>query len=677
MKKLKIILLFSTLIFIILYVYYKNNNIISFYDENVTRIEGIVTDINYFDDKISFVVKNKESILVNDYNLISDIKLGDYVLAEGIMKKPNTNTNFNLFNYKNYLLSKNIHYTFTLDKLSVTKNSNIFYKFKNLILDRLDSIDNSYLYTLILADNRIDDTIYESYQTNGISHLFAVSGSHIALISFVLLFILNKFIKRRKISYVIVSVFILFYMFLTGFSASVVRSCLLFTFMTIFKLFNIKIKAVYILYLISVILLIYNPYYIYDIGFIYSFTISFSLMLLSKKISNYSNYFTKLFLISLIAFIVSIPITINNNFSINLLSPFLNIIFVPIVSFIIFPLAILTLFIPYLNTMFIFFINILEYLSEIFYNHKIELIFSHIPFYGIIIYYLVISMLLYKQNKISIFIFCFMLFIHYNIKLFNKYPIVTMIDVGQGDSFIIEMPHNKANILVDTGGNLNYDIAKNILIPFIKSKGIKEIDYLILSHGDFDHMGASENLINGFKIKKVIMNRGNNNDIELSFINLLKKKKVEYEQISKKILNINGNNFYFLNILNSEEENKDSLILYTKLNGYKVLFMGDATIEEEKVLLDTYNLEHVDILKVGHHGSNYSTSDDLINAINPDYALISVSKNNYYGHPSNRIISLLDSYDTAKYQTSIDGSVKIVFSNKLQIYTCLKGSLSD
>lgn len=677
MKKLKIILLFSTLIFIILYVYYKNNNIVSFYDENVTRIEGIVTDINYFDDKISFVVKNKESILVNDYNLISDIKLGDYVLAEGIMKKPNTNTNFNLFNYKNYLLSKNIHYTFTLDKLSVTKNSNIFYKFKNLILDRLDSIDNSYLYTLILADNRIDDTIYESYQTNGISHLFAVSGSHIALISFVLLFILNKFIKRRKISYVIVSVFILFYMFLTGFSASVVRSCLLFTFMTIFKLFNIKIKAVYILYLISVILLIYNPYYIYDIGFIYSFTISFSLMLLSKKISNYSNYFTKLFLISLIAFIVSIPITINNNFSINLLSPFLNIIFVPIVSFIIFPLAILTLFIPYLNTMFIFFINILEYLSEIFYNHKIELIFSHIPFYGIIIYYLVISMLLYKQNKISIFIFCLMLFIHYNIKLFNKYPIVTMIDVGQGDSFIIEMPHNKANILVDTGGNLNYDIAKNILIPFIKSKGIKEIDYLILSHGDFDHMGASGNLINGFKIKKVIMNRGNNNDIELSFINLLKKKKVEYEQISKKILNINGNNFYFLNILNSEEENKDSLILYTKLNGYKVLFMGDATIEEEKVLLDTYNLEHVDILKVGHHGSNYSTSDDLINAINPDYALISVSKNNYYGHPSNRIISLLDSYDTAKYQTSIDGSVKIVFSNKLQIYTCLKGSLSD
>ncbi len=677
MKKLKIILLFSTLIFIILYVYYKNNNIVSFYDENVTRIEGIVTDINYFDDKISFVVKNKESILVNDYNLISDIKLGDYVLAEGIMKKPNTNTNFNLFNYKNYLLSKNIHYTFTLDKLSVTKNSNIFYKFKNLILDRLDSIDNSYLYTLILADNRIDDTIYESYQTNGISHLFAVSGSHIALISFVLLFILNKFIKRRKISYVIVSVFILFYMFLTGFSASVVRSCLLFTFMTIFKLFNIKIKAVYILYLISVILLIYNPYYIYDIGFIYSFTISFSLMLLSKKISNYSNYFTKLFLISLIAFIVSIPITINNNFSINLLSPFLNIIFVPIVSFIIFPLAILTLFIPYLNTMFIFFINILEYLSEIFYNHKIELIFSHIPFYGIIIYYLVISMLLYKQNKISIFIFCLMLFIHYNIKLFNKYPIVTMIDVGQGDSFIIEMPHNKANILVDTGGNLNYDIAKNILIPFIKSKGIKEIDYLILSHGDFDHMGASENLISGFKINKVIMNRGNNNDIELSFINLLKKKKVEYEQISKKILNINGNNFYFLNILNSEEENKDSLILYTKLNGYKVLFMGDATIEEEKVLLDTYNLEHVDILKVGHHGSNYSTSDDLINAINPDYALISVSKSNYYGHPSNRVISLLDSYDTAKYQTSIDGSVKIVFSNKLQIYTCLKGSLSD
>ncbi len=677
MKKLKIILLFSTLIITFIYVYYKNNNIVSLYDENVTSIEGIVTDINYFDDKISFIVKDKENILVNDYNLISNIKLGDYILAEGIMKKPKTNTNFNLFNYKNYLLSKNIHYTFTLDKISVTSNSNLFYKFKNLILKRLDSINNSYLYTLILADNRIDDTIYDTYQTNGVSHLFAVSGSHITLISLVLLFILNKFIKRRKISYVIVSIFILFYMFLTGFSASVVRSCLLFVFITIFKLFNIKIKTVYILYLIFVILLIYNPYYIYDIGFIYSFTISFSLILLSKNISNYSNYFTKLYYISLIAFVVSIPITINNNFSINLLSPFLNLIFVPMVSFIIFPLAILTLFIPYINNVFLFFISILEYLSVLSYNYKIELFFSYIPLYGIIIYYLLIGILLYKPNKITILIFCLMLFIHYNIKLFNKYPIVTMIDVGQGDSFLIEMPHNRANILIDTGGNINYDITKNILIPFIKSRGIKEIDYLILSHGDFDHMGASENLINGFKVNKVIMNSGNNNEIELSLIDLLKKRNVEYEQITNKILNINGNNFYFLNILNSEEENKDSLILYTKLNGYRILFMGDATIEEEKVLLDTYNLEHVDILKVGHHGSNYSTSDDLINAINPKHALISVSKSNHYGHPSNRVISLLDSYDTAKYQTSIDGSVKIVFGNKMQIYTCIKVSLSD
>lgn len=677
MKKLKIILLFSTFIVAFIYVYYKNNNIVSLYNENVTSIEGIVTDINYFDDKISFTVKGKENLLVNDYNLISDIDLGDYILAEGIMKKPKTNTNFNLFNYKNYLLSKNIHYTFTLDKIKVTSNSNLFYKFKNLILKRLDSINNSYLYTLILADNRIDDIVYQTYQINGISHLFAVSGSHITLISLVLLFILNKFIKRRKISYVIVSIFILFYMFLTGFSASVVRSCLLFVFITIFKLFNIKIKTVYILYLILVILLIYNPYYIYDIGFIYSFTISFSLMLLSKKISNYSNYFTKLFFISLIAFIVSIPITINNNFSINLLSPFLNLIFVPMVSFIIFPLAILTLFIPYINNIFLFFINILEYLSVLSYNYKIELIFSHIPLHGMIIYYLVIGILLYKPNKITIFIFCLIIFIHYNIKLFNKYPIVTMIDVGQGDSFLIELPHNKANILVDTGGNINYDIAKNILIPFIKSKGINKIDYLVLSHGDYDHMGASENLINHFKVNKVIMNRGNNNEIELSLIALLKKKNIKYEQVSKKKLNIIGNNFYFLNILNSEEENKDSLILYTKLNGYRILFMGDATIEEEKALLDTYNFENVDILKVGHHGSNYSTSDDLINAINPDYALISVSKSNYYGHPSNRVISLLDSNDTAKYQTSIDGSVKMVFSNKIQIYTCIKVSLSD
>jgi competence protein ComEC len=252
-----------------------------------------------------------------------------------------------------------------------------------------------------------------------------------------------------------------------------------------------------------------------------------------------------------------------------------------------------------------------------------------------------------------------------------------MIDVGQGDSFLIEMPHNKGNILIDTGGNTNYDLAKNVLIPFIKSNGIKQIDYLILSHGDYDHMGASINLIKNFKVNNVIMNSGNNNDIEIELITLLKQKNINYEQISKKVLSINGNNFYFLNILNSEEENNDSLILYTKLNNYGILFMGDATVEEEKILLDTYNLDNVDILKVGHHGSKYSTGDEFVSKINPSYALISVSKSNYYGHPSDRVISLLDKCDTAKYQTSIDGSVKIIFNNKLSIYTCLNRSLSD
>lgn len=677
MKKLKIFLLFSLSFFVFIYVYYKNSNINSIYTDDVKSIEGIITDINYEDNKISFIVKNKENILVNDYNFISDIKLGDYVYIDGSMKQPQSNTNFNLFNYKNYLLSKRIYHTFTLDNIKVISNDNILYKFKNIILNRLDSIDNSYLYTFILADNRIDDTIYDTYQINGISHLFAISGMQITLMSIIMLFILNKFIKRRKISYIIISLLLILYMFLTGFTASVVRSCLVFIFITLFKLFNIKIKTIYILYLVLVILLLYNPYYIYDIGFIYSFTISFALILLSKNINNYENYFIKLFMTSLIAFIVSIPITINNNFSINLLSPLLNLIFVPFVTFIITPVSVMTLIIPDINNIFVFLINILESLSAFFLKYQIELIYCHIPFYGIIIYYLMIGLVFYKPNKITISIFVLLLCIHYNIKFFNKNPILTMIDVGQGDSFLIEMPHNKGNILIDTGGNTNYDIAKNILIPFIKSKGIKHIDYLILSHGDYDHMGASISLINKFKVNKVIMNSGNNNDIELALINLLKEKDISYEQISKKVLSINDNNFYFLNILNSEEENNDSLILYTKLNNYGILFMGDATIEEEKILLDTYNLDNVDILKVGHHGSKYSTGDDFISKINPSYALISVSKSNYYGHPSDRVISLLDNCDTAKYQTSIDGSVKIIFNSKLNIYTCLNGSLSD
>ena len=142
MKKLKVILFFSVVLVLIL-TYIRINKFKYNYKE-VNNVEGIVTDINYYDNKVSFIVKGKEKVLVNDYNSNIKINLGDKVYIEGKSKLPNVNTNFNLFNYRKYLMIKKIFYTFDLEEIQITKNDNLFYKIKNSLIDKLDSVNNNY-----------------------------------------------------------------------------------------------------------------------------------------------------------------------------------------------------------------------------------------------------------------------------------------------------------------------------------------------------------------------------------------------------------------------------------------------------------------------------------------------------------------------------------------------------
>lgn len=235
-----------------------------------------------------------------------------------------------------------------------------------------------------------------------------------------------------------------------------------------------------------------------------------------------------------------------------------------------------------------------------------------------------------------------------------------MIDVGQGDSALIELPFFQGNILIDTGGSQYSDINKYVITPFLKSRGIKKIDYLILTHGDYDHMGASYELIKSYNVGKIIINSYEDNELE-------KKLKNVYH-FNKNTLKINNYTFYFLNTAN-RDENEDSLIIYTKLNNYKFLFMGDASINNEEYLLNTYNLNSIDFLKVGHHGSNTSSSKKFIDTIKPNNSLISVGKNNFYGHPSKEILNNLKNSNI--YRTDINGGIEIVlYKNKYQIKTC-------
>ena len=180
-------------------------------------------------------------------------------------------------------------------------------------------------------------------------------------------------------------------------------------------------------------------------------------------------------------------------------------------------------------------------------------------------------------------------------------------------------------------------------------------------------MGESINLINEFKVDNVIFNIGDYNDLELELIKILDNENINYYKGIKQI-NIDNNILYFLNNKLYDNENDNSNIIYTKINGIKILLMGDAGVDAEKDILSKYNLSDIDILKVGHHGSKTSSSENFIDKINPLYSIISVGKNNWYGHPNGEVLEILKNTDI--YRTDINGSIKIKL-NKLKIKTCV------
>ena len=686
LKKLKILLLLKILflcisitLIIVKFLTFKTKPL-----PNKNEFIGEILDVKIKNEKITIKLNTDEKILINYYikknENYSNLKIGSIIKVEGKLDYPKKNTNFNLFNYKNYLLSEKIYFVLTANKITYIKDTdNIFFKAKNLLINYINNFKTKdYLYTFILGNTSLlEQDTKESFQNNGISHLFAVSGMHITLISTLLMYLLKKITKNHDISYIITIFILLFYTFITNFSSSILRAFLLFLLIYINKKFKFNLKTIEIIMLILLILLMYNPFYIYSIGFKFTFIISIILILFSKKINNFKNYFSKLLMTSLISFFISLPIVINNFFEINLISPLLNLIFVPFISIIIFPFSLISLIFPFLDNTFYIIVKFMENIS-IYINNtlSINIIIGKMNLIMIVIYYLLTLICLNKvlvKKYIYVLPIITLILIYSNINYFNKNLIVTMLDVGQGDSLMIAFPNNKGNILIDTGGivnftKTNYEISTSTIIPYLKSIGIKKINYLVLTHGDFDHMGEAINFVNNFKVDKVILNCGSYNDLEKDLIKVLDKKEIEYYSCIKE-LNIDNNKLYFLNTKEYDNENDNSNVIYTELYGYKFMFMGDAGVDKEKDILDKYNLSNVDVLKVGHHGSKTSSSKEFIDEINPKYGIISVGKNNRYGHPNKEVLNNLE--NSKIYRTDQDGSIMFKIKNdKLEIETC-------
>ena len=677
MKRLRYILqsnyLFKILAILVLLlaVIYTKVNVKNSVYHNETSFVGIVYKIKTKGNKTVIYLKSKENLVINDYdNLAKNIMLGDKILVTGELKKPNSNAVFNTFNYKDYLYQNGIFYIVKASDIQkLANNTSVLYYVKNKVIKRINSIKNanSYIGIYVLGDTSIlDEDILESYRENGISHLFSISGMHISLFAGLILYFLKRISYNNYYNYGIVVVFLIMYSLLVGFSSSVVRSILMYVLFAINKVFNFKIKSVDIMCLVLIIILILKPFYLYNLSFQYSYLISFSLVLYQSKIKRIKNKLMKALYVSLISFLFSFPICIYNFYQVNICSIILNIFLIPLVSIIIFPLSLISFVVPKFGYILVIFTNILEKISLFISKYKIGIItFPRINFVMIIIYYIFICLFLYNKKYVFIII---LIICHKFMIYFDDSYMITTFDVGQGDSIFVRLPYGKGNILIDTGGIEGYDVVINRVIPYLKSIGTFKVHYLILSHGDYDHMGEAINLVNNFKVERVIFNCGEFNDLEKELIKVLNKKKIKYYSCIKE-LNIDNNKLYFLQTNIYDNENDNSNVVYTEIDGYNFMFMGDAGINKEKDILDKYNLSDIDVLKAGHHGSKTSSSEEFINEINPKYSVISVGKNNRYGHPNKEVLNILE--DTKIYRTDIDGSIMYkIKNNKLKIETC-------
>ena len=671
-------------IFLVIYVFIATKIIQydSIYNGDETSITGSIISYSINGNKLKMNIKDKEEVIATYYikteeelvYLKENIGIGKTITVNGTLNKPLNNTIPNTFNYKKYLYNNKIYYLFDVYSYNIENDNNLLEKAKDYLIKRAyNSKNNEYLLVLVLGDKAlINSDEYNVYQNNGTSHLLAVSGTHITVILLVLSFFLKKLKEIPKL--IIISLILLFFAFITNNAPAVNRAIYFFIINRINKLGNLKLSNIQVLFITAFILLLLDPFTIYDLGFIYSFCISLGIMFYSDKLNG--NLFIATLKVSIIAFLFSLPTSSYINYEINISSILINLIFVPWISYVVFPIAIITFIFPLFNPILSILLSITNVLNNI---GEFISIFINIPKMPLVVaIILFILFLLMKNNKKYLYIILIILGLIKLSPLINSSYEVYFLDINQGDSIVVITPHKKDVVMIDTGGKITYEVdawkksnktynLSDNTIKFLKSKGITTIDYLITTHGDYDHIGEAINIVNKIKVKNVIFNNDSYNDLELELINVLDDKDIKYYQ-NIKTLNITNNTIYFLNDNLYDNENDNSNILYFSIYNKKFLFMGDASIDVEEDLIKKYNLENITVLKVGHHGSKTSSSKNFIDYINPLLSIISVGRNNRYNHPNMEVLDNLS--NRMIYRTDMDGTIKFsIKKNKFKINT--------
>lgn len=683
MKKLKIILQ-SNYLYFILFIF------IAFYCLFFTKIikyesnyntqnhfTGVIEAFKIDGNKLSLTLKNKETVVGSFYFKTEEEKkyyennlsLGKTLEVEYTKNITLGNTIPNTFNYEKYLYNNHIYLSMKIQKITIKDAKiNFLFKIKNSFIKRIDN-KSPYLNAFILGDKtNINDEEKNIIKENGVSHLFALSGMHLSLVYM----FLKKILKKVKIKNIIIYTILFLYLAITGFSISFLRAIIFTLLLDLNKYFKLNISKFKILFLTAFLILLLDPFDLYNVGFLYTFIITFSVFLISNK--KYKNKLGEIFFVSLTTFLFSLPITIYLNYEINILSILANVVLVPFVSTVVFPVALISFFITPLIPLFNILINILDKLNVILYSSKIMLIFGSINILEIIIYYLFLILLYLSKRKIFGILIFFLLIFIYNKNIFDNNYYVYILDVGQGSSNLLVSPKKREAIMIDTGGLVKFKtkdwqekkvsddyVIKNV-VQFLKSIRVRKINHLIFTHGDADHVSYSTYLFKHFKVKSCLLNDGEKNALEKDIeenchINNYNSKYFNYKFIKTKIY---------------DNENDNSIVTFFDIYNHKFLFMGDASIKVEEEIMKKENLK-TDYLILGHHGSKTSSSLEFLKFLKLKYGLISSGRNNLYHHPSREVIEILEKLKIKHLNTQDVGTIEI----KINKTSCnIKGILA-
>ena len=592
-------------------------------------------------------------------NTLDYYEIGDILHIKGTFIDIDSNHIPLLFNYQNYSKYQGV-YTKIID-FSIKKQDNKFVisKIQYALFDYYDNnystLSSSYLKALVLGDkSTLEKETISNINNLGISHLFVVSGLHVSLLIGIITKIISKLFKEKQLGNIITTIILICYSLMTNLMVSVLRVVIAYIIKNINQKYDLHLTTLDILSIVTMILLIINPYYIYTSSFILSFSLTYALII-GNKLLDEKSYLKSLIKMSIYCQIVSIPLSYNFNNKLNILSIIFNLIFVPFVSYIFLPISLIVSFLPFLNNFYELVIKIFEkvvYLStnlSIYINLPYVNILYVMVFIGLI--YILFKMLEKRKiKKIILLLLLIYIFIWINIVKIDIYDQIIFFDLPNGEATLIHKAFNKANILIDTGDIPRTD---NQIASYLKKRGIRRLDFVVITHSDSDHIGGLESLMKEIKVDNIITNYYENRNIFNEFKKLNKKINIYY---LKKGNSFSYKDIYF-NILSPNDNigdiNNNSLVFLLTIEGFKILFTGDIEEKAEKLVEEKIECN---ILKIAHHGSKTSTTVSFLEKVNYDTAIIMNGYNNIFDFPSSIVLNRIKNkkyYVTGKEKTII------------------------